>query len=402
MNEWERPAERRRTQGVVALVAAIVVAAAGVMLLRSPTPTGELEISQELVPPVVETEPTAWASPEPGTWRRVPPAPLTSRVNYTMAWTGREMVVWGGFDAVNRPLVDGAAFDPASGMWRTLPFTAARDAAAAGVVAGTDVVFVSGADTRRYDPIANRWRGAPLLPVPARHTLGNHVLAAGRSVIAVTEPFDRTQPAAMFVLRPGADWWERLPDVPVTLTRAHAVLTAGDDVLIMGSPVDDQPAAVAIRIETVPPTRRGIAAPPQSGVAPGTWRHIEAPPQLDQQDLIALTGAARGDDLMVFGVRNDRREGYAAVRQDGAWRLVDPGPLRPANAVIVLAAGERLVVWDRLTNTGALFDPAIDRWQDVPRPPITGLDLARDAVWTGSELLAWGALGTGGALYTPP
>jgi hypothetical protein len=29
------------------------------------------------------------------------------------------------------------------------------------------------------------------------------------------------------------------------------------------------------------------------------------------------------------------------------------------------------------------------------------MDLAREAVWTGYGLLVWGALGSGGAIYTP-
>jgi hypothetical protein len=63
--------------------------------------------------------------------------------------------------------------------------------------------------------------------------------------------------------------------------------------------------------------------------------------------------------------------------------------------------GGRMLVWDRSNNVGALLDPRTDRWARVPRPPVVGLDLAREAVWTGSGLLVWGALGTGGAIYTP-
>jgi hypothetical protein len=36
----------------------------------------------------------------------------------------------------------------------------------------------------------------------------------------------------------------------------------------------------------------------------------------------------------------------------------------------------------------ATYDPAGDRWTDVPTPPLTGTRL--DAVWTGSEVILWG------------
>ena len=48
-------------------------------------------------------------------WSRLPQAPVKGRVDPVAAWTGRELIVWGGFGARDgRPerLADGAAFTP--------------------------------------------------------------------------------------------------------------------------------------------------------------------------------------------------------------------------------------------------------------------------------------------------
>jgi hypothetical protein len=385
MSGWERP-----TAGTWGRAAALIVAAAVVLAVvaraRPDAPTGRLEITQDVVPPVIAPSPARpWALPPAGTWQRLPPAPLASRVNYTMAWTGSEVIVWGGFDTFNRPRLNGAAFDPVRGTWQSLPFTAALDASASAVVAGSDVVFVSSRDTRRFNPTSRRWATGPTLPVPDGHTIGDHIVAVGWVVVAVTEPYDRDRRSAIFALRTGAPQWERLPDIPVTMTSGHAVLAAGSRIMIVGPPVGGQPAAVTLDVNVIP----------------GAWQVFPPPPGLDREHLVTLAGIAPGNRIMLWGVRADAPTGYAAIWDGGRWRTADPGPLRPSRVVSVMWTGGRMLVWDRFNNLGALFDPRTDRWTRVPQPPTAGTNLVREAVWAGSGLLVWGALGTGGAIYTP-
>lgn len=385
MTGWERPGTGPWTRRVLLLTIAAVTLATTWFIARPDRPSGRLDVSHELVRPAVDPAPTAWPDARPGRWRVVPRSPLTSRSDYAVVWTGSEMIVWGGFDAADRPQLDGAAFDPASGTWRELPTTAARDPSVVGVASGTDVVFVSPTETRRYDPAERRWRAGPVLPLPRRHALGDRIVAAGWRVVAVTEPSAPDGRSAIFALSPGAERWQRLPDVPVTMTDAHALVTAGSEVMVFGPPVEDQPAAMAIDLDT----------------SPVTWYPIPAPPRLGGQRLSALTGVAAGDRIMLWGTPEDGAAAYAAVYDHSAWRLVDPGPMASSRSVRVLWTGDRLLVWDRMRNAGALLDPEAARWERIPPPPLTGLEVAREALWTGSGLLVWGALATGGALYTP-
>jgi hypothetical protein len=56
-------------------------------------------------------------------WRTIPNGPLTPRSNHIMVWTGREVLVWGGVanGTGDNFLADGAALDPATGLWTPLP-----------------------------------------------------------------------------------------------------------------------------------------------------------------------------------------------------------------------------------------------------------------------------------------
>ncbi|MGH9226946.1 MAG: hypothetical protein ACRD2W_24900, partial [Acidimicrobiales bacterium] len=95
-------------------------------------------------------------------------SPLAGRSNAAMAWTGKEMVVWGGVackqvpcsgDAAV-PLGDGAAYDPAADRWRPLATSplAARSGTADGWT-GREVLLWGGddgtagfTDGAAYDP----------------------------------------------------------------------------------------------------------------------------------------------------------------------------------------------------------------------------------------------------------
>jgi hypothetical protein len=56
------------------------------------------------------------------TWQPIADSPLAPRAFPASAWTGEELLVWGGADArQERFFGDGAAYDPETGTWRTLP-----------------------------------------------------------------------------------------------------------------------------------------------------------------------------------------------------------------------------------------------------------------------------------------
>ena len=61
-------------------------------------------------------------NPATNTWRPMSTvgAPL-ARMLTAYAWTGTELIVWGGADGLRTSHADGAAFDPSTNSWRSLP-----------------------------------------------------------------------------------------------------------------------------------------------------------------------------------------------------------------------------------------------------------------------------------------
>lgn len=92
--------------------------------------------------------------PQTDAWERLPDPPIP--VGYIEgAWTGDELIVLGLTDGGNDPIV-GAAFSPATGLWRPIA-EVPYDGLALGrapVWTGTEMVLVFHA----YDPTGDRWR----------------------------------------------------------------------------------------------------------------------------------------------------------------------------------------------------------------------------------------------------
>lgn len=59
--------------------------------------------------------------PVTNTWEALPPAPITPRWKHSMVWTGAEVVIWGGQNYTNGYLRDGARYDPKTKIWTKFP-----------------------------------------------------------------------------------------------------------------------------------------------------------------------------------------------------------------------------------------------------------------------------------------
>ncbi|MDQ4069308.1 MAG: B-box zinc finger protein, partial [Actinomycetota bacterium] len=114
-------------------------------------------------------------SPAGDSWRKLAPSPLSKRTPAATAWTGTEMVVWGGVSA-DAFFADGAAYDPARDRWRPVSQSPlqARDGVASAWT-GRELIIWGGGDLREgfpngaaYDPAADRWRPIADSPIPRR------------------------------------------------------------------------------------------------------------------------------------------------------------------------------------------------------------------------------------------
>ncbi|HZI36786.1 MAG TPA: hypothetical protein VFF24_00665 [Acidimicrobiia bacterium] len=164
-----------------------------------------------------------------GSWRRIAEAPVPPTGGMAAAWTGRQLVVWGGQagDGGHQAAGDGAAYDPVMDRWEELPASpiAGRYGASA-VWTGREVLFWGGQgqpdilfpDGASYDPATRRWRPVPAAPIGART---NHQAVWTGTEMVVWGGFRRCCPIDSVIHDPAAaaydpvsDKWRRIADVP--------------------------------------------------------------------------------------------------------------------------------------------------------------------------------------------
>ncbi len=248
--------------------------------------------------------------PASDAWRPAAPFPLDPRTEPLTAWTGDELVLWGGQAprgprAEEEPLHDGAAYDPETDRWRSLP------------VLG----FEPSGDT------AITWAGERLVLVDS----------AGRAA----------------AWRPGDDAWERLPDGPASAADAAdeglaspSLVWTGDEVLLW------QGGGAGGRLEFDAPAWRPIAESP-----------IPTP-------LHGQTTVWTGERMLVVGGLVIAPSLYAFHREMAAY---DPATDRweaLASPPFIPTTGGGVLTWTGLDLLGWRADTGgFGAGQDAYRPP---------------------------------
>lgn len=293
-----------------------------------------------------------------------------------VAWTGREVVVFGGIDPPvglpRRPRDDGVAYDPRTRRWRAIapagfdpPLLDPSGAwvGSALVVAGrpcddhsrpgddTEDCRPDGLAVGLYEPARDTWRRVPLPPAVGAD-VGGWVVGrrAGAAVVAVGD--------GLWLLDPGSERWSPLPRPPLS-----GRFCAGDE------------AVVAIG---TPPSAR-----PHAGAAPA-----EAPPVLLSATLPAgsdhWTPPAPIPAAPVCAGGTAYLPGPAPLRLDPVRNALVPLPPPPVDlgtAPTVTAAGDQVVFWPD-DRTAVSYTPATRRWRGAERPGGRRPDLA---VWAGGR-----------------
>jgi hypothetical protein len=167
-------------------------------------------------------------------WASIPAAPLVPRARSQIAWTGSELLVWGGEKDEDSQLSDGAAYDPVTGAWRVLSksplasghYTASNWNGAEWWIAAENVT--GGVDVAAYEPAADKWRTLP--SVLDDYADPPTIAWTGSETLLMTA-------AGLFSMsKDAADWTQELPP-----GEFHApALWAGDRLVMMAdSPIGD-------------------------------------------------------------------------------------------------------------------------------------------------------------------
>ena len=298
----------------------------------------------------------------PAGWTELAPPPDV-RTGAATAWTGTQLIVWGGYTGFEESDVgaDGFAFDAAADTWQELPPSplAAR-ALTASAWTGSELLIWGGwrgtygyefaegffGDGAAYDPETQSWRVLPPAPIEGRAPFsvwtGSELLVWGTALRVE----HRERDGAAY--NPEIDRWHPIADAPIELTDATATWT-GEEMIVFG-------AALAGGNHSETQSAIGAAYDPETDI----WREISRS-RLSPQ---ASTAAWNGNELIAWDYLNDSAAYDPAT---DTWRPLPRIPLDDSECSPESAAVGGFVLGE-YCGALTLFDPDDDRWVEVPLP----------------------------------
>jgi hypothetical protein len=276
-------------------------------------------------------DPWAWA---PEGWSELPPVPA-HRDASAWVWTGRQLLVWGGYDEKNEvDVADGYAFDPETKAWASLPPAPVARTGASAVWTGREAIFWGG-----WDRDGNRMDGV--------------------------------------AFNPQTESWRTIASAPIPARHAAVVIWTGTEMIVWGGGGRDDPST----------NRSGAAYDPVTD----SWHTIADAPL----GLNLASGTWTGREVIVFGsLLNDRNwaatdtsVGAAYDPRADSWRRMPASDLSP-QATSAAWVGDRMVAWDFEVRAQEYF-PEADRWSEPVRMPLDFSECYPDSRTVGRQVFAW-------------
>lgn len=383
-----RRRHNRRRAGAIGSVAVVVIAVAGALGAVIAT-NGQQIVADG--PASESPDSTDRPADEGEESSRLDGAPLSNRFGATVAWTGTELIVSGGFRpaATNEfadaeLLVDGAAYNPISETWRPI---ADRPAGAltwpAAVWTGEVLLVVGAAGSYAYDPVSDEWTVLATPPFPVPDLVRDNEFfefAWSGDVFYLWRP--STDQMAFYSL--AEDRWETMPSPDMDAFPAK-LLADGNRLVALGTGWPSSGVPVSFDVEA-------------AEWIDGQWRSYEPVSFVTENfsNTADVDAASLIDGtVVVWGDLSEDPGPTFLLDAEGNWSEAPPMPIdagmgHPGSVLL----GDRLLALSEGSDA-AIFETDTRTWtvtrlpsQDVGGPIWSGT-AASQSVWTGSEVLAW-------------
>jgi N-acetylneuraminic acid mutarotase len=424
--------KRRQIAATLVVVAsvALVVTVPHVWLRQRAQPTPTTSATHH---PTKHTGGVSVAQLISGRWSTMPAAPIAPRGGAVVVWTGRELIIWGGSSGAHGSQLhaDGAAYDPSTNTWRKLPpspLGALSDAS--GVWTGKEMVVFGGYDDESlgafrvtndaaaYDPSTNTWRMLPAAPLSPRADAiafwtGTSVMVLGGRPAVTTSALQSYGDGAAF--DPSTEMWQHIaaPIPPHGHPLAwQTAAEAGDQVLAfsvwsktrsLGSGRFSESGGVDL-FAFDPTTNSWQLIPPRSNAVPAPEEALWTGHVLFVRGGYVCPGCLLRIEPEVTDLYDPSLN---------SWTLISPDPLASSGDLSSVWTGEALFSFNPETEVGttrpgasSLYDPSTGRWSLLPTAPL-GCNAGWPLEWTGRQILIYcpqfGSKGTSpaGLIYTP-
>ncbi|HOC55665.1 MAG TPA: kelch repeat-containing protein [Verrucomicrobiota bacterium] len=320
----------------------------------------------------------------------------SARDRHTAVWTGKEMIVWGGYNS-NGPTYfnSGARYNPTANTWTSLPANSAPSARVyhAAVWTGTQMIVWGGYNAgnslvtgSHYNPTTDSWTATgPGAPVSRYYHsavwTGTEMIVWGGRSVAFYNDGGRYSPYA----------WSSLPTAGAPSARdLHTAVWTGTEMIVWGGYSSTlgflNDGARYAWLVNWGRTMTSNGAPAPRDLQTAVWTGTE----------MIVWGGYNGTYRFADGGRYDpSADAWTSVSTSGA-----PGPRDHHTAVWT---GTEMIVWGGFNgagnywNDGARYNPQTDSWTPVSTADAPSPRAGHTAVWTGTEMIVWG--GFSGASY---
>ncbi|HEX2074490.1 MAG TPA: META domain-containing protein [Geodermatophilus sp.] len=331
--------------------------------------------------------PGAPGSPS-GTWRELPPAPVSPRLGAVTAWTGSEVLFLGGdvgppcppnvaCDREPDAVRDGAAFDPARGSWRRTADAPLPLAYAPRVVLGDVVVLLTGGQLLSYDASDDAWTTHEP-PEGALDAVGLGT-DGSRIVIARGERRAGDPPDQLYDLATRA--WTPVPEDPLgpAFDRVYVGTPAG--LVLTGKELVPDPGVepTPVRAAVLDPGSLSWTRLPDSEQV-GGWRWTWT----GRRMVDPTPGGVDGGETNAYG--RTYPLGGVLDPATGTWGPLPRAPEPFTGGWPVEAPGGPVTAVE-----GWLYDDREESWTRLPAPE-NGPAQPGSAVWAGEVLVVLGGV----------
>jgi N-acetylneuraminic acid mutarotase len=311
-----------------------------------------------------------------------------SRYFQTTVWTGKEMILWGGSDG-RMVFCDGFRYDPNINQWHPISLRGAPTARAfhAAVWTGTEMIIWGGSDGftypntgGRYDPVTNSWKPTKTLNAPPGRS-GRSVFVWTGKLMIVWGGFARTggryDPAAN-------SWTPTNANETASGRERHTAVWTGTEMIVWGG--DDSTSGLGINTggrytlatdSWAPTSTVGVPESRESHTA--VWTGTE---------MIVWGGQYGNYGFKTGGRYNPVTDSWTHTKKKGAPEArASHAAVWTGTEMIVFGGAGMNFPW---INTGGRYNPSTDSWTATPtKGAPTPRELAA-AVWSGSEMIVWG------------
>ena len=348
-------------------------------------------------------------NPSTGTWTQLANGSPAPRGGHSMVWTGTEIIIWGGATSTmangsfDSSFNDGARFNPATGVWTPL----SRLNAPIGryghstVWTGTEMIIFGGqrfnssgmtevlSSGARYNPTSNVWTATTSTGAPTARSYHSAVWSGSKMIVwgGTTDggPMS-TNTGAQY--DPATDSWipTSMTGAPMNGASGHLAFWTGTDMILING---GSFGSINARYNPVSDTWNANAASPMGFPMNSISSYVAA--QWTGNDVLTAFSSGGGFPLQL--------QSYSPV-SDFWQALATPSNLNTQTSLSVWT-GSEMIVWGAsytppaTTAQAARYSPATGSWTTISSLGAPTL-ASSTAVWTGTEMILWGGkLGSG-------